>query len=85
MRPDLVIMLPPAFDDDPCFRQRVENFAVEQFVAKLRVEAFAIAILPGASWLDVSGLRSHRGDPILHGGRYKFGSIIGTDITRNAA
>jgi hypothetical protein len=42
-------MLSPAFDDDPRFRQRVENFTVEQFIAKLRVEAFAIAILPGAS------------------------------------
>jgi hypothetical protein len=55
-----------------CKRSRVE-----QLVTQLRVEAFAIAVLPRAAWFDVSRLGSNRCDPILHGGRCKFGAIIG--------
>jgi hypothetical protein len=34
MRTDRVVVPPPAFDDDLCLLQRVENFAIEQFVAQ---------------------------------------------------
>jgi hypothetical protein len=40
-------MLSPAFDDDPRFRQRVENFAVEQFVAKLGVSWMYLTVSSG--------------------------------------
>lgn len=43
-------MLPPPFDDDLDLLQRAEDFSIEQFIAKLRVEALAIAILPGGFW-----------------------------------
>jgi len=45
-------VLPPALDDDFCLLERVEDFSVEQFVPELRVEAFAIAILPRAARHD---------------------------------
>ncbi len=50
---DLVVMVSPAFDNDPGRRQRVEDFVVER-PAKLRVEAFAIAVflLGGGGWLE---------------------------------
>jgi hypothetical protein len=32
MRADGVVVMPPAFDDDLSFPQRVEDLAVEQFV-----------------------------------------------------
>jgi hypothetical protein len=38
--------------------EAVEDLAVEQFVAKLRVEALAVAVLPRASGLDERGLRA---------------------------
>ena len=39
MRPDRVVVPPPALDDDSGFSERLEDFAVEQLVAKARVEA----------------------------------------------
>jgi hypothetical protein len=51
---------PPTFDDDLGFLQCVEDFAVEQLIAKLRVEALAISILPGTARHDVGGLGSDR-------------------------
>ena len=50
MRPHRVVVLPPALDNDLC--ARAEPFEAEAFVAKLAVEAFADAILPGLAGLD---------------------------------
>jgi hypothetical protein len=36
--------------------------SVEQFIAQLRVEALAVAILPWAAWLDVGSLGSDIAD-----------------------
>jgi hypothetical protein len=57
----------PVFDHNLCLLQCVEDFAVEQFIAQLAVEALAIAILPWTSRFDVSGLGSDGGD--FKGGR----------------
>jgi hypothetical protein len=53
---NLIVMATPIFDDHSGFLQRMENLAVEKFVAKLRVEAFAIAVFPRAARLDIGGL-----------------------------
>jgi hypothetical protein len=39
----------PLADDDLSFLEAVEDLAIEQFVAKLAIEAFAIAVRPGTS------------------------------------
>lgn len=36
--PNLIIPAPPAFNNDPCFPQRIEEFSVQQLVPKLAVE-----------------------------------------------
>ena len=59
MRPDGIVVPSPGFDHDLCLFQRVEDLTVEQFVPQLAVEAFAIAVLPGASRLDVEGFGTH--------------------------
>jgi hypothetical protein len=46
-------LLGTAFDDDLRLFQRVEDFAVEQFVTKARIKTFDKAVLPGAAWRDV--------------------------------
>jgi hypothetical protein len=69
-------MTPPAFDGDPRFLERVEDLAVQQFVAKLRVEALAIAILPWTAWLDVSGPGPDGGYPVLHGLGDELGAVV---------
>jgi hypothetical protein len=41
-----VVVFSPAFDDGFGLGEAVEAFAVEELVAKLGVEALAIAVLP---------------------------------------
>jgi len=57
-------MLSPVFDDDLRLLERVEDFAVEQFVTELRVEALAIAVFPWASRHDVGGFGTDCCDPL---------------------
>jgi hypothetical protein len=85
MRADGVVVMPPAFDDDLSFPQRVEDLAVEQFVSQARIKTFDKAILPGAPWRDVGGLGSHGRDPILQGFCDELRAIVGTDMAKHAA
>jgi hypothetical protein len=48
MGSDGVVVAPPALDGDPRLGKRVEDFTVEQFVAKSGVEALDEAVLPRA-------------------------------------
>ena len=50
---DGVVVTAPAFDDDLRLFQRVEDFAVEQFVTQAGIKTFDKAVLPGAAWRDV--------------------------------
>ena len=43
---------PPGLDQDLGLGQAEEDLAVEQLIAQLAVEAFAVAVLPGAAGLD---------------------------------
>jgi hypothetical protein len=48
-----VVVMAPLADDDLGFFQAIEDFAVEQLIPQLAVEAFAISVLPGTSRRDV--------------------------------
>ena len=78
-------MPPPALDDDLGFAKRVEDFAVEQLVSQARVEAFDIAVLPGAARFDVGGLCTDCADPFLHRFGHELRPVIGPDVPRHAA
>jgi hypothetical protein len=67
MRTHGVVMPTPAFHDDPGLFERVEDLAVEEFVAQASIEALDVAILPWASGCDVGSLRPDGGDPVLRG------------------
>ena len=56
-------MLSPVLDDYLRLLERVEDFAVEQFVTEFRVEALAIAVFPWTARHDVGGLGTH---PAIH-------------------
>jgi hypothetical protein len=84
VRPDRVVVAPPAFDNDLGLAERVEDFAIEQFIAKARVEALDVAILPRTAPLDVSGLGADSCDPFLHGLGHELRSVVGPDVTGNA-
>jgi hypothetical protein len=77
-------MLSPVFDDDLRLLERVEDFAVEQFVTELRVEAFAIAVFPWASRHDVGGFGTDCCDPLPECFGDELRAVVGTNVRRDA-
>ena len=53
MRPVVVVVLPPSFDDDTRFDPVPEPLHAQTLVAELAVEAFGGAVLPRLARLDV--------------------------------
>src|SRR5215475_12823426 len=84
VRPDHVVVPPPALDDDLGLAESVEDFAVEQLVAQASVEALDVAVLPRATPFDVSGLGTDNRDPFLHGLGDELRSVVGPDVSGNA-
>jgi hypothetical protein len=85
VRPLGVVVAPPGFDDDLGFGEAVEDLTVEQFVAKLRVEALAVAVLPRTSWFDEGGLRADRGNPLPHSLGDELRAVAPTEGREGAA
>jgi hypothetical protein len=77
----LTVVASPALDDDLGLAQSVEDFTVEQLITKAGIEALDVAVLPRAAALDVSGLGADRRDPVPHGLRDEFRSVVGPDVT----
>jgi hypothetical protein len=82
VRPDCVVVAPPALDDDLGLAESVEDFAVEQLVAKACVEALDVAVLPGAA--PLGGLGTGSRDPVLHRLGDELRSVVGPDVSGNA-
>ena len=61
-----VVVASPCLDDDLCLGEAIEDLTVEQFVAQLRVEALAVAVLPRAARLDERSLRTDGDNPLPH-------------------
>ena len=80
-----VVVPPPGFDDDPRLGEAVEDLAVEELVAELRVEALAGAVLPRAARLDEGGLRPDGRDPLPHRLGDELGAVVRPDVARHAA
>jgi hypothetical protein len=53
MRPDRIVILASALYQDLGLLQGVEDFAVEQLITQLSVEALVVAILPGTPGFNV--------------------------------
>ena len=65
MRPDGVVVPAPALDDGQgLLLEGLEDLPVEQFIAKPRVEAFDITILPWAPRSNVGGPCAHSHNPV---------------------
>src|SRR4051794_15136974 len=84
MRPDRIVMAPPAFDDDLSFSEGVEDLAIEQLIAKAGVEALDVAVLPRTASLDVSGLGAASCNPFLHGLGDALRPVVGADVSGDA-
>ena len=85
MRPDRIVMTPPAFDDDLSFSEGVEDLAIEQLIAQAGVEALDVAIPPRTAALDIGSLGADSGDPSLDSLGDELRSVIGPDVTGTAA
>src|SRR3954465_1180844 len=84
MRANRIVVTAPALDDDLRLAQRVEDLAIEQFVAQTRIEALDKAVLPWAARRDVGGLRADGADPLLHRFGNELRAIVGTDVLGDA-
>ena len=78
-------MLSPVFDDDLRFLERVEDFAVEQFVTEFRVEALAIAVFPWTARHDVGGFGTDCCDPLPECFGDELRAIVRTNMGGDAA
>src|SRR3546814_20764418 len=78
-------MSPPSLDQDPGLGERVEDLAIEQFIAQRPVEALAVSILPWRSGGDVERLHADLRQPFLHRRRDKFRAIVGPDMRGRTA
>lgn len=74
-----VVVLSPTFDEDGGFPQRVEDLPVQELVPELAVEAFVVAVLPWAAWLDVERLHADPAKPVVHGMGGKLRAIVHPD------
>ena len=75
-----VVVPPPGFDDDLGLGEAVEDLTVEQFVAELRVEALAVAVLPRASRFDERCLCADGYDPLPYSLGDELRAVVGTDM-----
>ena len=73
-------MPPPGLDQHFGLGEAVEDFAVEQLIAKRPVEAFVVAVLPRRTGRDVERCDPDLPEPFLDRRRDKFAANIGPDI-----
>jgi len=72
----LIVVFSPLLDDHLGFLEAVEDFAVEQLVSKLAIEAFVVAVLPRTTGRDEHGLRANPLEPITNDLCGHFGSVV---------
>ena len=80
----MIVMSAPLFNDDPRLLQAVEDFAVEQFVAQLAVEAFAIAVLPRTARCNEQSFCPDLSEPIPDNLGGHLGAVVGPNISGDA-
>ena len=76
MRPGLVVVLPPIFDDDAGFPQIEQELSIQAFISKTAMETLDIAILPRAAGIDIDCLDPVFLKPLLDFTGDKFRAII---------
>jgi len=76
MRPESVILLPPAFDDHLSLLKSIENLPVEHLITEFSIEGFVVPILPGAARINEQGLGSDPPEPAPDRLSSKLGPIV---------
>ena len=52
VRSELIVLPSPAFDENLCLPQRVEDLTVEKLIPEFAIERLIVAVLPRAAGLD---------------------------------
>ncbi len=82
MRPDPVVQLPPALDQDLGLQERVEDLPVQEFIPQFAVEKFHVPVLPGATRLYEERPDAQPLEPFPHRRRRKLRTVVRADIGR---
>lgn len=82
---DRVVLIAPLLNDDPGFRQAVEDFLVEALVTQFAVEGLAIAVLPGAAGLDIERRSAKPGQPVADHLRGHLRTVVGPNVLRDTS
>ena len=80
MRAFGVVEAPPLLDQHLRLFQSVKDLAVQAFVPQFSIKAFAIAILPWRTGLDVERLHIQFAEPVTHGLSDKLWPIVRTNV-----
>ncbi len=77
---DGIVLLPPAFHNDPCFQDCIKDLSVQEFVPKFSVERFDIAVLPWTSRFNEQRLNSQPAQPSTRDLCNKLRTVVGTKM-----
>ena len=75
-----VVMMSPSFDQHLGFTERGEDLGVQQLVPEFTVEAFVVAVFPGAPRRDVEGFDPNLGQPFPHRRGHELRTVIRSDV-----
>ena len=84
MRSFRIILRPPAFNDNPSFRQTPKELPVQALVPKLVVEALDVAVLSQGARRDVDDFDRLFPKPILQRIRDELRPVVTPDMFRQA-
>lgn len=85
MRPHLVVMLPPVFDDDLGFQTVPEPLHRQAFIPELPIEAFRRAVLPRLAGINQRAFYPSFRHPLQERSADKLRTIVATQVTRRTA
>jgi len=83
VRPKAIVFLSPALDNDLSLHQGIQDLPIEKLIPKLPDIGLNIAVFLGASGLDVERGYAKVSQPAPDRVRYKLGTVIGSDISRD--
>ena len=76
MRPYVIVMTPPDFDEDACFGATAKPLHAQAFVAELAVEALIGAVLPRVSGIDQRSVDLRLGELLKDHLAHEFRAIL---------